>query len=367
MKKIMLLFFTILFVLGFNSISYPISYSYEASVIDTINDVVVRAFTSSNSDSTYTAYIEVRDLPDCNLVDGDITTVKNNGNVISREADGTYKIKQDANNEYFSIFYDDVGRITYILISDSNGLSINKIEITINRTINGVCGSANGGTYYSLPSAGLCEKGTPTEPSIVGSMWTWICQGSGGGSNANCMANRKVDGLCGPANGGTYSQAPTTGLCSAGTPSTVSGSGPWTWSCNGINGGVNASCSANIAPSTGADLVVTGLLAPTSINNNSPFSFTVTVRNQGTGNAGAFVVKIYANFGSTTPGGKLVYTWSLPGLDAGVTVSTTVQATLSGLVVHGTYYLIAYADANGIISETNETNNIRYRYFTVGN
>lgn len=362
MKKISLIIFTVLLVWGFSSISY----AYEASVIDTTNDVVVRAFTSDNGNSTYTVYIEVRELPDCGLVDGDITTVKNNSVVINREDDGTYKIKLDATDEYFSIFYDEIGRITYILIADSNGLSINKIEITVSRTINGECGSAAGGYYYELPGGNLCNKGMPSETQIVNNIWTWICQGSGGGTDANCMAYRKVDGLCGPANGGLYSQAPSTGLCSAGTPSAVSGSGPWTWNCNGANGGNNASCSANLAPSTGADLVVTGLTAPTSINNNSPFSFTVTVRNQGTGNAGAFVVKIYANL-SPLPGGTLVYTWSIPGLNTGETLSTTLQATLSGLVVHGKYYLIAYADANGTISETDETNNIRYRYFTVGN
>jgi hypothetical protein len=38
---------------------------------------------------------------------------------------------------------------------------------------------------------------------------------------------------------------PTSGFCSTGTASPVSGTGPWTWSCNGSNGGTTASCSAN--------------------------------------------------------------------------------------------------------------------------
>jgi len=55
-------------------------------------------------------------------------------------------------------------------------------------------------------------------------------------------------GSCGSANGQAFPSAPTTNLCNAGTPTTVSGSGPWTWSCTGSGGGANDSCSANIQP-----------------------------------------------------------------------------------------------------------------------
>lgn len=55
-----------------------------------------------------------------------------------------------------------------------------------------------------------------------------------------------VDGVCGSANGSSFSTAPSTNLCSAGTAGTVSGYGPWSWPCNGINGGDPASCSASL-------------------------------------------------------------------------------------------------------------------------
>ncbi|HMN34878.1 MAG TPA: InlB B-repeat-containing protein, partial [Chiayiivirga sp.] len=56
-----------------------------------------------------------------------------------------------------------------------------------------------------------------------------------------------VDGVCGDAHGGTFISAPTSDLCDAGLPTTVSGSGPWTWMCQGIAGGANSpQCSANI-------------------------------------------------------------------------------------------------------------------------
>jgi hypothetical protein len=43
---------------------------------------------------------------------------------------------------------------------------------------------------------------------------------------------------------------PVANLCSAGTASAVSGTGPWTWSCGGSNGGTTASCSASLATPT---------------------------------------------------------------------------------------------------------------------
>jgi cytochrome b involved in lipid metabolism len=54
-----------------------------------------------------------------------------------------------------------------------------------------------------------------------------------------------VSGACGTSNGMTVPAAPTANLCSVGVASTVSGTGPYTWTCAGSNGGATASCSAN--------------------------------------------------------------------------------------------------------------------------
>ncbi len=55
-----------------------------------------------------------------------------------------------------------------------------------------------------------------------------------------------IDGECGPANGGVFTSPPDEDLCAAGTPGDVSGDGPWSWSCEGIAGGSDAGCSADI-------------------------------------------------------------------------------------------------------------------------
>ncbi len=56
-----------------------------------------------------------------------------------------------------------------------------------------------------------------------------------------------AQGICGTANGVFSDSAPSHNLCVVGASSEVSGSGPWTWTCSGLSGGGNASCSAPLA------------------------------------------------------------------------------------------------------------------------
>lgn len=56
-----------------------------------------------------------------------------------------------------------------------------------------------------------------------------------------------LDGQCGTADGKTFSEKPTTNLCVSGSASSVSGSGPWSWTCSGSNGGSAATCQAFVA------------------------------------------------------------------------------------------------------------------------
>jgi hypothetical protein len=123
--------------------------------------------------------------------------------------------------------------------------------------VNGACQNPpNGSSYYTAPIA-ACSAGTPSAISGTGP-WTWSCTGSNGGTTASCSASKKTDGACGSSNGGTFSSAPSTNLCSAGTATTVSGTGPWTWSCNGINGGTSPGCSANSASVPSVTLYANG-------------------------------------------------------------------------------------------------------------
>ncbi len=93
-----------------------------------------------------------------------------------------------------------------------------------------------------------------------------------------------VNGVCGPSNG-TVTTTPPSGLCSVGSasPSILSGAGPWSWSCQGSNGGTNASCSASSAnPTTEIITASAGLwgsISPSgsvSVNYGASQTFTLT-------------------------------------------------------------------------------------------
>jgi prepilin-type N-terminal cleavage/methylation domain-containing protein len=113
--------------------------------------------------------------------------------------------------------------------------------------VDGVCGVAHSSYYYSAPPSNeLCSAGTASEVSGTGP-WSWFCNGSYG-LNPACAAGVIVDAVCGSSNGASLSSAPTTNLClPGGTASEVTGTGPWSWTCAAVDPGIDASCSANLS------------------------------------------------------------------------------------------------------------------------
>jgi hypothetical protein len=111
-------------------------------------------------------------------------------------------------------------------------------------SVNGTCGSANGVAVSTAPSTNLCSAGTAS--GVTGSgPWDWTCAGSEGGSTASCSAPPTfTNGQCGSMNGAVTNVTPTSGLCNAGTASAVSGNDVWDWICTGSSGGSTASCEA---------------------------------------------------------------------------------------------------------------------------
>lgn len=120
---------------------------------------------------------------------------------------------------------------------------------TISNAVNSVCGSSHDRSLSVAPTTNLCAISSAI-PAVTGSgPWSWTCSGINGGADTTCTASLlppAVDGVCGPAHGVAVSTIPTTGLCTSGTASSVNGTGPWTWDCAGQNGGANAPCSADV-------------------------------------------------------------------------------------------------------------------------
>src|SRR4029077_2746030 len=92
--------------------------------------------------------------------------------------------------------------------------------------------------------------------------------GTYGGSNYwvdiqfNAGASVAVQGACGSANGLPASSAPSANLCSAGTASAVTGTGPWSWTCAGQHGGTSAQCSAPVSTAANTGKLTIGIYAP---------------------------------------------------------------------------------------------------------
>ena len=64
--------------------------------------------------------------------------------------------------------------------------------------------------------------------------------GSGSSTSSSSGAATPVNGACGSSNGEALSDPPMSNLCSTGMTTGLSGSGPWSWSCAGSNGGTTA-------------------------------------------------------------------------------------------------------------------------------
>ena len=197
---------------------------------------------------------------------------------------------------------------------------------TANKSINGVCGTANGVSTPTSPSSGLCSAGSATAVTNSSYTWNWNCNGINGGTTAICNAPQKVHGSCGPANGSNVYTKPTSGLCATGNATAVVGAGPFDWNCNGINGGNNVSCSAN--------LVVNGVCGP------ADGQYSASAPTSGLCSAGA----------ATAVAGTGPYTWNCSGANGGTASGCSSQAIIHGACGPSNNMPTASAPVSGLCS-----------------
>jgi hypothetical protein len=144
----------------------------------------------------------------------------------------------------------------YVCLKDQNPDGANKIR---HCPTNGACVTyeevnADGETVPTQLSSApteLCTAGTPSLVSGEGP-WTWTCQGIDGGQTSPTCSAAAVPplGACGTDSQQTLTSPPTN-LCTFGTASAVSGDGSasnrWTWTCTGDVGAAPVNCSADLA------------------------------------------------------------------------------------------------------------------------
>jgi len=119
-----------------------------------------------------------------------------------------------------------------------------------NAPVPGVCGSSNGANLSSIPTTNLCNVGAASTVSGSGP-WNWTCAGTSGGADVSCATlNLPVAGACGSKNGKYASTTPTgTEACATGTVTGMTGT--YSWTCAGLDGGASSGACATVAANYG--------------------------------------------------------------------------------------------------------------------
>jgi uncharacterized repeat protein (TIGR01451 family) len=144
-----------------------------------------------------------------------------------------------------------------------------------------------------------------------------------------------VNGVCGTSHGGIFTSAPADNLCSAGSPTPLLGSGPWSWSCAGLSGGTTAECSADMQTHT----LTYSADANGTISGSSP----QTVAHGSGGTAVTAVPNSSYSFAQWNDGSTVN-----PRTDRNVVADITVTAQFSQDLLPANGFL-AFADGSAVV------------------
>ncbi len=128
---------------------------------------------------------------------------------------------------------------------------------TISSSPAGISCGTNGSTCStSFLSGSLITLTSVADSGSLFTGWNGACTGTGA-----CTVNMTqaqtvgatfviavINGSCGSSDKGSFSSSPMMNLCSAGSLDSMTGTTSWSWSCKGIGGGTNMSCSADHTP-----------------------------------------------------------------------------------------------------------------------
>ncbi len=223
----------------------------------------------------------------------------------------------------------------------------------------GYSGSATGSVDYN----GFARSYSPTSLH-------YSCQdtnGARGDAYATVNPYSVPAGVCGPADGQELYTTPSSNLCSTGTASSVSGYGPWTWTCSG-SPAANCSASVYVPPSCPAGSATlststinrgstTTVSAPAGWSGGSMVSRNSAVASiSGATSTGATATGVSA--GTTTIYGQAwSYSNGATGCTLGDTPTLTVTATTGTLTSNFPSCTIASGSSNCSVNLTWATTN----------
>jgi len=145
--------------------------------------------------------------------------------------------------------------------SQTLNISANPTSITVGSTSAITAGSTAAGLAVTLtPSGGACTlNGSTATGTAEGTCTITASQPGTGDTGASrylpasstptyiTVTPAPVNGACGNSHGGTFTSKPATGLCSAGSAINETGTGPWSWTCQGSHGGTDSPvCTASL-------------------------------------------------------------------------------------------------------------------------
>jgi subtilase family serine protease len=121
--------------------------------------------------------------------------------------------------------------------------------------------------------------------------------------------------------------------------------------------------SDDVAP----DFTVTALTVPAIGGAGLTLTVSDTTKNQGTGASGGSTTSFYLSVDTAAGAGdSIIGTRSVPGLAIGASDTATTTLTVPDTTGAGSFWVIAKADAPGVISESGETNNTRIALVRIG-
>ena len=128
------------------------------------------------------------------------------------------------------------------------------------------------------------------------------------------------------------------------------------------------SSEASATPKALSDLEVRGFSAPSSIGTGIPFGVSVSIRNNGPGDADTSKVRFYlsANMLFDATDIEMTGTQQVPALEPGASALVSPMVTVPTGPVAGAYYMLAVADADNTVPEKWETNNVSLRLVQLG-
>ncbi|MBI3030250.1 MAG: S8 family serine peptidase [Candidatus Rokubacteria bacterium] len=132
----------------------------------------------------------------------------------------------------------------------------------------------------------------------------------------------------------------------------------------GVPGSATVTIASDEVP---PDLVIAAFSTPVSGGAGAALTVSDTTKNQGGGAAGASTTKFYLSTNNVLDGSDvLLGSRGVPGLAAGVSSSATTTVTIPAGTATGNYYLIAQADGDSGVAESQEGNNTSTRFIQIG-